>query len=148
MRQATPFFKAFGPLLFGKPARSSVQKLLDSLDGTNAISQLQGAFGHLIPQAHLAREKKDKSSRERIFTPAVTFWAFLAQVLTRGSSCRDALRRIQAWWRLEGPTAAAPSNDTSAYCAARLRLNDEALKKISSHLADRLESNVSGADLW
>ncbi|MDB6172136.1 MAG: transposase, family, partial [Chthoniobacteraceae bacterium] len=91
---------------------------------------------------------KGENSRRRIFTPAVTFWAFLTQVLTRGSSCRDALRRIQAWWRLEDPTAAAPSNDTSAYCAARLRLNDHALNQISSHLAGHLESNVSGSDLW
>jgi len=29
-----------------------------------------------------------------IFSPLVTFWAFLAQVLERGSSCRDALQRI------------------------------------------------------
>ncbi|MDB6175862.1 MAG: transposase of ISPca12, partial [Chthoniobacteraceae bacterium] len=92
MRQATPFFKAFGPLLFGKPARSSLAKLLDSLAAENSLSQLQDAFGHFIPAARLARENKGENSRRRIFTPAVTFWAFLTQVLTRGSSCRDALR--------------------------------------------------------
>lgn len=148
MRDATPFFKAFGPLLFGKPARCAVQKLLDSLDGANPISQLQGAFGHLISQVHLARAKKGANSRQRVFSQALTFWAFLAQVLAPGSSCRDALRRIQAWWQFQHPRTAVPSEDTSAYCAARLRLKDDALRQISSHLADQMERNVSAGDLW
>jgi hypothetical protein len=148
MRQATPLFNAFGALLFGKPDRCALSNLLDSLKGSSSISQLQGTFGHLIPQARLAREKQGENSRNRFFPPTVTFWAFLAQVLARGSSCRDALRRIQAWWQFESPKAALPSSDTSAYCAARRRLNEKAINQISSHLADHLESKVTASDRW
>jgi hypothetical protein len=44
----------------------------------------------------LAREKVAPAGRDRIFTPVLTFWAFLAQVLCRDSSCRHALLKILA----------------------------------------------------
>jgi hypothetical protein len=148
MSPATPLFKAFEALLFGKPDHGAIAKLLESFEGSNALNQLQGAFGHLIPQAHLARQNKGPNSRNRIFSPAVTFWAFLSQVLTRGASCRDALRRIQAWWQFESPKTPSPSTNTSSYCTARRRLDDEKLNQISSQLAGHLESQVCATDLW
>jgi hypothetical protein len=52
----------------------------------------------------------------RIFSPLVTFWAFLAQVLERGSSCPDALQRISSWFQVHFPDQDSPSSDTSGYC--------------------------------
>ena len=40
----------------------------------------------------------------RIFSPLVTSWAFLAQVLERGSSCPDALQRISLGFKCTFPT--------------------------------------------
>ena len=34
--------------------------------------------------------------RNRVYPPWVTFIAFLGQVLSRGSACREAVRRVQA----------------------------------------------------
>ena len=51
MSSNTPFFKAFGPLLFGRPERRAFQKLgrMDSL------RELYELFGHLLPERLLAR---------------------------------------------------------------------------------------------
>jgi hypothetical protein len=148
MRQPTPFFTAFGPLLFGRRPLSEIDKLLRDTSELRSLSQYQEAFGELIPQALLHRTREKENSRERIFTPKVVFWAFLAQVLERGSSCRDALRRITAWWLCEQPQAAPPSPQTGAYCQARARLDEQVLTQIGTHLAERLERNVPTAALW
>ena len=84
MASSTPFFKAFGPLLFGRAAWGAMKKLarLDSLH------ELYELFGHLFPESLLASAEEGVNSRERTFTPQVTFWAFVAQVLSPGSPCR------------------------------------------------------------
>ena len=69
-------------------------------------------------------------------------------MLERGSACRDALRRITAWWLCEDPQAPPPSERTGAYCQARARLEDPVLTQIGAHLAERLERNVPAAALW
>ena len=83
MRHTTPFFKAFGPLLFGRPKPGALRGLLGRISELSSLSKLQQAFGYLIPEALLAREKVAPAGRDRIFTPVLTFWAFLAQVLCR-----------------------------------------------------------------
>jgi hypothetical protein len=142
VRHTTPFFKAFGPLLFGRPKPGALRGLLGRISELSSLSKLQQAFGYLIPEALLAREKVAPAGRDRIFTPVLTFWAFLAQVLCRDSSCRHALLKILAWWKFELPSQRKPSADTSAYCRARRRLADDTLGSINAHLAGRLERNV------
>jgi hypothetical protein len=148
MQSATPFFAAFGPLLFGKPRKKALQHLLQADRPARSLSQFQEAFGHLIPQALLAPKSSGKNSRERIFPPLVTFWAFLAQVLERGSSCRDALFRVLAWAKFEGRLPADVSEDTGGYCQARARLEDDTLAQIGSHLADQLQRNTPYDHGW
>ena len=84
MPASTPFFKAFGPLLFGRPVRGALRKVgrLNSLQG------LYELFGHLIPEARLATNQTGPNSRERVFTPQVTFWAFVAQILSPGEKTK------------------------------------------------------------
>jgi hypothetical protein len=55
--------------------------------------------------------------RQRIFTPAVTLWTFLSQVLDRDHSCRQAVARLLAFRTARGLSACSP--DTGAYCKAR-----------------------------
>ena len=87
MPNSTPFFAAFGPLLFGRAPRCRLQELLGQWPQMPSINQYMEAFGEFIPQTLLGRSKEKVNSRQRIFSPLVTFWAFLAQVLERGSSC-------------------------------------------------------------
>src|ERR1700719_3652243 len=118
MRNSTPFFAAFGSLLFGRAPRCRLQTLL-------------------------GRSKEKVNSRQRIFSPLVTFWAFLAQVLERGSSCRDALQRVSAWWQVHFPGHGSPSSDTSGYCQARARLDERVLQQIGTQVAEQLERQVT-----
>jgi hypothetical protein len=148
MRHSTPFFAAFGSLLFGKARLSKIKELLQENSPKRSLSEFQSALGDLIPKALLAPNPSKLNSRQRIFSPLVTFWAFLAQVLERGSSCRDALRRIIAWFEFEFPNADSPSPETSAYCQARARLEDATLQKIGAHMAQQMQRNTPDAHLW
>jgi hypothetical protein len=79
----------------------------------------------------------------------MTFWAFLSQVLSPNSACRDAVRKAQAWWSLRHKIEISP--DTSAYCQdcqARARLPDTILERIHRHVCNRMEGNVPSASLW
>jgi hypothetical protein len=104
MRNRTPFFKAFGPLLFGRAGKKAVEEVgrIDTLE------QLYGLFGDLIPNKMLAPVEKGVGSRSRDLPPKVTFWAFVAQVMTPGTSCREVVRKVEAWWRWTQKIAAAP----------------------------------------
>jgi hypothetical protein len=146
MRSATPFFSAFGPLLFGRPPRSFRAELRAQKAHAESLSQLRAAFGSMIPDALLAREKSGVGSRLRLFSSLITFWAFLAQVLSPNSACREALRKVQAWWSLRHGVEI--SADTSAYCQARARLSNRALHHIRAHLAQRMEANVTENQRW
>jgi hypothetical protein len=100
----------------------------------------------MIPDALLGTETSGANSRERLYSPRVTFRAFLAQVLSPESACREIVHKVQAWWSLS--RIVRMSAATSAYCQARQRLGIEALRRIHEHLADRLERNVPQDSLW
>jgi hypothetical protein len=144
----TPFFADFHRRLFGKAPLSGLQALLRHSPQTPSISHYQELFGKLVPQSLLAPNERGTNSRQRIFSPEVTFWSFLAQVLAPGSSCRDALRRVNAWWQWHFPNQALPSHDTSAYCQARARLSESRLRGLCDHLGQQLEQQVGADQLW
>jgi len=146
MAFTTPFFSAMGPLLFGRPPRSFRAELRSQAAHAESLSQLREALGPMVPDALLAQEKSGSGSRMRVFSPLITFWAFLAQVLSPNSACREALRKVQAWWSLRHGVEVSPS--TSAYCQARGRLSDHALANVHAHLAERMEANVPSDELW
>ena len=63
------------------------------------LGEIYELFGEMLPERLLARNEKSVNSRERSLTPKVTFWAFISQVFDVGSSCRDVVRKVEAWWR-------------------------------------------------
>jgi len=144
MSSKTPFFKAFGPLLFGRPARRTLQKL----GRLNSLQELYEIFGHLLPEQLLAASEAGVNSRERLFSKQVTFWAFVAQILSPGTACREIVRRVEAWWQERVGAGAAPSGSTSAYCQARRRLEPAGLELIRGATAFNLEKNVLRDERW
>ena len=141
---STPFFSALFPLLFGRPPCRELKKLQALASGTDSISELRKALGQFVPDALLGRHTQ--CGRDRLFSPLVTFWAFLAQVLSPQSACRDAVRKAQAWWSLGRRSPI--STNTSAYCQARSRLSEPTLETIHRQTAQRLECNVPTDSLW
>jgi hypothetical protein len=133
---------AFGSLLFGRARAKVPAQVLRA----ESIADLRRSFGLLIPDARWQRQAPGPASRERLFSPLITFWAFLSQVLSADAACRTAVRKVQAWWALQGGSSISPN--TSAYCQARARLGDEVLEATQQQLAQRLERNVSSDQLW
>ena len=72
----------------------------------------------------------------------MTFWAFVAQVLNPGSSCREVVRKVEAWWRWAQKERGEGSLSASAYCQARARLDKGTLGLIAGQIAVTLERNT------
>ena len=84
--------------------------------------------------------------RERIFTPLVTLWAFLSQVLSADGSCRDAVAQVLGFlFETKGLTV---SHDPSSYCAARRRLPAELMPSLTRLVARKLRDKVPEEILW
>lgn len=88
-------------------------------------------FADHLPEAQVERALADcgVAFRHRLFSPAVTLWAFLSQALAPGPSCRAAVARSLAWRAARG--LAPCSADTGAYCKARDRLPEAALSRLA-----------------
>jgi Transposase DDE domain len=144
---ALPVLTAFQTLLLGQAARRARHQVVPpEVLRAKSLTELRAVFGWLIPDARWQGPPLEPPRRERLFTPLITFWAFLSQVLSADSACRTAVRKVQAWWARQG--GGPMSANTSAYCQARARLPEETLESLHDHLAQRLESNVPAERLW
>lgn len=150
MRNPTPFFSAFGPLLFGKPPVSGLAEALAKFSQCTTLSHLRNLFGALLPAALLAPRPQGQNSRKRLFSLEVIFWAFLDQVQTPAGSCREAVRKVMALARRKFPShdGEVMSQQTSAYCQARARLPLDVLDDIHDHLTERLQTRLTHSELW
>jgi hypothetical protein len=84
--------------------------------------------------------------RERIFTPLVTLWTFLAQVLEADSSCRKAVTRVLSY--LSQTAGLDASHDPSAYSKARKRLPPELLPGLARMVGEKLAAKATPDLLW
>ena len=150
MRNSTPFFRAFGPLLFGKPPVSALAEAFANFSQCSSLSQLRKAFGSYIPQALLARTPSGDNSRRRIFSLDVVFWSFFDQVQTPNGACREAVRKVMAFTRRKFPreSGSPMSPKTAAYCKARAKIPIDVMDKINAHLVDRMQSHIPKGTLW
>ena len=123
MPPTTRFLPGFQHQLFGRaPVRRGerLARQLREMDGL-CLTHLHTLFGGMIP-SWLASFKaaNGANSRARIYTPLVTFWAFLSQVLDPDGCCRRAVTRVQTL--CSALRLPLPGEDTGAYCTARTRL--------------------------
>lgn len=83
---------------------------------------------------------------DRIYSPLVTLWVFLGQVLSADHSCRAAVARLIAHRISRGQRPC--SAETGAYCQARKRLPEEFFSEVARQTGCALESNVEPDWLW
>ena len=141
--ERTPFFKAFGSLLFGRRSRSGIEQI----QRINGLEDLYAIFGNLFEERLFARSEKGANSRTRSLPPAVTFWAFVSQALSPKSSCREVVRKIEAWHRWAHMRTDSGVS-AEAYCKARARLDLHTLRLVNEQIAWQCERNVSRKDKW
>ena len=83
---------------------------------------------------------------DRIYSPLVTLWVFLGQVLSADHSCCAAVARLIAHRLSQGKRPC--SAETGAYCQARQRLPEEFFSNVARRTGSALESNVDSQWLW
>src|SRR3954452_23075515 len=83
---------------------------------------------------------------DRVFSPLVTLWVFLGQVLRADHSCRAAVARLIAHRLAQGQRLC--SAETGAYCQARKRLPEEFFSDVARRTGRALEADVDVKWLW
>ena len=84
--------------------------------------------------------------KDRIFTPLVTLWVFLEQVLSTDHSCRAAVARLIAHRVAQGLPRC--SSETGAYCQARKRLPLAFFAAVGRRVGRVLDSKADPRWLW
>jgi hypothetical protein len=93
-----------------------------------------------------ALEAIDVIWKDRIFSPLVTLWVFLSQVLSADHSCRAAVARLIAH-RVSRRQPACSAN-TGAYCQARQRLPERFFSAVACLVGRALDANADQRWLW
>jgi putative transposase len=85
---------------------------------------------------------------DAVYTPAITLWAFLSQVLHKDElrSCFEAVARVGVLLVFLGRKSC--SENTGAYCRARAKLPVPVLERLVLDLADDCEDKLPTSWLW
>ncbi|MBW7895748.1 MAG: IS4 family transposase [Opitutaceae bacterium] len=140
MKINTLYLPGFSHRLSGRRSASAAEQLAGRALKLDGLAALVARF---VPTSGFA----GVGQRDRVFTPWITFCAFLGQVLQRGASCRDAVRRVQAW-HLAAGTAVKVDGETGGYCQARGRLPLPVLRTAFDRLVQLCDTRARQADLW
>ena len=110
-------------------------------------------FADVLPEQAIEKVFDDEDAtfaadEDAIFTPAVTLWAFLSQVLFKDEhrSCIAAVARVAVLLvALErGPC----SSNTGAYCRARGKLSEKVIRQITISVGEGCEDKLRKELLW
>jgi hypothetical protein len=83
---------------------------------------------------------------DRIYSPLVTLWVFLSQVLSADHSCRAAVARLIAHRVSRGQKPC--SAETGAYCQARDRLPEKFFSTVACSVGRDLDARADRRWLW
>jgi WD40 repeat protein len=120
----------------------------------SSFAQQEGlAFAQVLPEETIAQAFADADAAfaqdaDDIYTPALTLWAFLSQVLCSGvmRSCRAAVARVLVLWVTLGK---APfSDNTGGYCRARAKLPVGVLRRLTTEQARGCEQRLPRRWWW
>lgn len=84
--------------------------------------------------------------KDRVYTPLVTLWVFLGQVLSADHACRAAVARLIAHRISRGEQPC--SSKTGAYCQARGRLPEAFFSAVTCLVGRALDSKTDPKWLW
>jgi hypothetical protein len=114
------------------------------------LSQLKSAdglpFKDILSSEMIGRNMSECVFRDRIFTPYITMWGFLSQVLSDDQSCQTAVAHVIAYFVSLGQEP--PSANTAAYSKARSRLPEELISSLAKESASQLEEQTPSSWLW
>lgn len=100
----------------------------------------------LIAQAADAEDLHFAQGPHDVYTPALTTWAFLTQVLSASKSCVAAVARVIVLRLALGLPACAAH--TGGYCKARAKLPEAFLQRLTYAVGEAVEDQASPAWRW
>ena len=105
-------------------------------------------FADLLTAERLDKALRQEQAawREAVWTPVLTLWAFLSQVISPDGSCRLSVSRVLAWLVSCGRTPCSPKTDP--YCKARQRLPESLLQRLVRETGKDLHDLSPDAWLW
>lgn len=110
-------------------------------------------FADLLPESKIQQAFDDAganfaTAEDEIYSPAVTLWAFLSQMLFKDEqrSCAAAVARVVVLF--VALAKEPPADNTGAYCRARAKLPLSVVRRLSGELACDCENTVPNAWLW
>src|SRR5713226_5273708 len=110
-------------------------------------------FAQVLPEETIQQAFDDEACNfaqgdEDVYTPAVTLWAFLSQVLFKSEhrSCLAAVGRVIVLCLALGRGPC--SDNTGAYCRARAKLPLAVIHRLASTVADGCEQKLPSHCLW
>jgi hypothetical protein len=107
-------------------------------------------FSELLEISELDELVKNSKVKfyHRLYTPLVTILVFIAQVLDSDRSCRKAVSRLVGLASPFSSPGRKPSQNTAAYCKARLRLPLTFIWKLIEWSRQRIDPQVGADELW
>lgn len=110
-------------------------------------------FSDALPEEEIERTFAEEDAtfardEDAIYTPAITLWAFLSQVLHKGEqrSCLASVARVVTLLVVLGKKPCG--EDSGAYCRARAKLSEPVLERLTLEMADRCETQLPEQWLW
>jgi hypothetical protein len=105
-------------------------------------------FSDVLSRERLERALREERAawREAVYTPVLTLWAFLSQVLSPDGSCRAAVARVLAWSVAHGEPPCTPRTDP--YCKARRRLPESLLHRLARETGAAPAAQMPADWLW
>jgi hypothetical protein len=106
------------------------------------------AFAEVLSAERIenALREEDATWREDVYTPLLTLWAFLSQVICPDGSCRATVARVLAWLVSRHEPPCRPQ--TGPYCKARQRLPEKLLRRLVRETGRGVPAEAPAAWLW
>jgi putative transposase len=113
-------------------------------------------FSNVLPEEEIERAFEEEGVRlwssdeeeDAVYTPPVTLWAFLSQMLHKAEqrSCVAAVARVVVL--LAALEHKPPSGNTGAYCRARAKLPEPVIRRLTLRMAKGCEKAAPSSWLW
>jgi putative transposase len=112
--------------------------------GVLSVEQMQRAFDE---EGVCFGEEMGEDDDEIVYTPAITFWAMLSQMLftDKQRSCAAAVARVAVYYAHLGREICA---NTGAFCRARFKIPETVPQRLTRDIAHEAEAKVPKSWRW
>jgi len=123
------------------PNTNNIKSIIRDIKNSDTLP-----FVSVLSKDDIIANLPNQTYRERTYTPDLTIFTFLSQVMNADQSCQAAVAQVICNLVEQGKEP--PSANTAAYCKARAKLPESLLSELTKNSAQELEDNVLAEWLW